>query len=188
VHALAGERVEIGRERGDQRLALAGLHLGDLAVVEHHAADQLHVEVAHAQRALGSLAHHRERLGQQLVEARAALGVALLQLLGLAAQLGIGQPLHVGLERVDPRHHHGVLLEQALVAAAEYPCGQDLEKLERAAKSLEKFGAHLDGPEARRHPPDPQKPLILSGNYLARACADAEFDTRNFAGFCAEPR
>src|SRR5256886_9347396 len=29
VHALAAERVEIGRERRHQRLALAGAHLGD---------------------------------------------------------------------------------------------------------------------------------------------------------------
>ena len=48
VNALAFERVEIGGQRGDERLAFAGLHLGDLAVVQHHAADQLHVVVAHA--------------------------------------------------------------------------------------------------------------------------------------------
>jgi hypothetical protein len=39
------------RQRGDQGLALAGAHLGDLALVQHHAADQLHVEVAHAEHA-----------------------------------------------------------------------------------------------------------------------------------------
>ncbi len=33
VHALAGQRVQIGRQRRDQRLALAGAHFGDLAVV-----------------------------------------------------------------------------------------------------------------------------------------------------------
>jgi 1-acyl-sn-glycerol-3-phosphate acyltransferase len=52
VHALAGQGVEIGGQRGHQGLALAGAHLGDLAVVQHHAADQLHVEVAHAEHAL----------------------------------------------------------------------------------------------------------------------------------------
>ena len=49
VHALALEGVEVGGERGDQRLALAGLHLGDAALVQDHAADQLDVEVALAQ-------------------------------------------------------------------------------------------------------------------------------------------
>ena len=47
VHALAGQRVEVRRQRRDERLAFAGAHFGDLAVVQRHAADQLHVEVAH---------------------------------------------------------------------------------------------------------------------------------------------
>ena len=68
VHARAGERVEIDRQRGDQRLALAGLHLGDLALVQHHAADELHVEVALAERALGRLAHGCEGGNEQIVE------------------------------------------------------------------------------------------------------------------------
>src|ERR1043165_6492053 len=46
VHAAPGQRVEIDRKRRDQRLAFAGLHLGDLAFVQDHAADQLHVEMA----------------------------------------------------------------------------------------------------------------------------------------------
>ena len=33
MHALAGQRVEIDGKRGDQRLAFAGLHLGDAAVI-----------------------------------------------------------------------------------------------------------------------------------------------------------
>ena len=71
VHALAGQRIEIDRQRRDQRLAFAGPHLGDGAVVEHHAADQLDVERPHAERALGGLAHHREGRDQQVVERRA---------------------------------------------------------------------------------------------------------------------
>ena len=68
VDARAGERIEIDRQRRDERLALAGAHFGDLAVVQRHAADQLHVEVAHLQHALAGLAHDGERLGQQRVE------------------------------------------------------------------------------------------------------------------------
>ena len=68
VHALAGERVEVGRQRGDERLALAGAHLGDLALVQRQAADELHVEVAHAEHALRGLADDREGLGQDLFE------------------------------------------------------------------------------------------------------------------------
>ena len=50
VDAVAGERVEVAGERGDEGFAFAGLHLGDLALVEDHAADELDVEVAHAGR------------------------------------------------------------------------------------------------------------------------------------------
>ena len=69
VHALAGERVEVGRQRRDQRLALTGLHLGDVAEVQRGAAHELHVVVALAERAPRGLADDGERLGQQVVEA-----------------------------------------------------------------------------------------------------------------------
>ena len=71
VHAAAGERIEIDRKRRDQRLAFAGLHLGDLAFVQDHAADQLNVEMALAERALGGLAHGGECRHQEIVERRA---------------------------------------------------------------------------------------------------------------------
>ena len=73
VDAVAGERVEVDGKRGDQRLAFAGLHLGDLALVQHHAADQLHVEVALAERALGRLAHGGEGGHEKVVELGAVL-------------------------------------------------------------------------------------------------------------------
>ena len=73
VDALAVQRVEVGGQRGDERLAFAGLHLGDPAAVQHDAADQLDVEVPHVQRAAAGLAHDGEGLGQQVVE-RLAVG------------------------------------------------------------------------------------------------------------------
>ena len=67
VHALALERVEVGRQGRNQGLALAGLHLGDVAEVQRGAAHQLDVEVPLAERALGRLPHHGERLDEQVV-------------------------------------------------------------------------------------------------------------------------
>ena len=84
MHALAGQRVQIRGQRRDQRLAFAGAHLGDLALVQHHAADQLHVEMTQAERAARGLAHGRERLGQQVVE-RLAGSELLAELAVLAA-------------------------------------------------------------------------------------------------------
>ncbi len=103
VDALAVEGVEVDRQGGDQGLALAGLHLGDLALVEDHAAHELDVEVAHAEDAPAGLAHDREGLRQEVVEGGAA-GEPLAELGGLGAQLVVGELAHVRLERVDRRH------------------------------------------------------------------------------------
>ena len=100
VHALALERVEIDRQRRHQRLALAGLHLGDLAAVERDAADQLHVIVALAQRSDRRLAHRGEGFGQKVVQLLAARE-PLAKSLGLAPKLIVGQRMDIGLEGVD---------------------------------------------------------------------------------------
>src|SRR5208283_4239661 len=67
VNAAPGERVEIHRQRGNQRFAFTGLHLGDFALMQHDAADELHVEVPHLQDAPAGLAHHREGFRQNFV-------------------------------------------------------------------------------------------------------------------------
>ncbi len=87
VHALAFEGVQVRRQRRHQRLALAGAHLRDLALVQRDAADQLHVEVPHRQRALARLADDREGLRQDRVERRAR-GELLLELRRLGRELG----------------------------------------------------------------------------------------------------
>ncbi len=82
VDAAAGERVQVGGQGGDQRLAFAGLHLGDLALVQDGAADDLHVEVAHADDAFAGFAHDGESFGQQGIE-RGFFGGAQFVGLGL---------------------------------------------------------------------------------------------------------
>ena len=68
VHALAGQRVEVGRQHAGQRLALTGLHLGDVAQVQRRGAHHLHVEGPLVEHPPGRLAGDGERLGQQVVE------------------------------------------------------------------------------------------------------------------------
>ena len=118
VDGVAGERVEEDRERRGQCLALAGLHLGDRAVVQDHAADQLDVEVPLSDRPPGGLAAQRERLGKQVVE-RLAVSRALAKLVRLAADLGVLEQLHLRLVAVDRRHPALVFLELAPLAKAE---------------------------------------------------------------------
>jgi hypothetical protein len=68
--------------------------------VQHHAADQLDVEMALAQRALGGFAHGGEGRHQDVIEAL-AFGDLLLERLGASAQRLVGERLQLTLERVD---------------------------------------------------------------------------------------
>ena len=68
VHALARQGIEIDRQRGHQRLAFTGLHLGDGATAEDHAAHQLDVEMTLTQGAFGRFTDRREGVVQQIVE------------------------------------------------------------------------------------------------------------------------
>ena len=77
VDALALERVQVAGERRDEGLALAGAHLGDAPVVQDHAADELHVVVAHLEGALARFAADGEGLGSRIVERRAVVELLL---------------------------------------------------------------------------------------------------------------
>ena len=101
VDAAAGERVQIDGEGGDQRLAFAGLHLGDGALVEHHAADELHVEMPLPERALGGLAHSCEGLAAEGRRASVPSATCWRKVVGLRLQLGVAQRLDLGLQGVD---------------------------------------------------------------------------------------
>ena len=92
VDAAPGERVEDGGERRDEGLALARLHLGDLALVEDDATHQLDVEVAHAQRPLHRLAAGGEHVGDHLVEG----GLEPLEVALVARLLEVAPPLEIG--------------------------------------------------------------------------------------------
>jgi hypothetical protein len=118
VHRSARERIQVGGQRRHQRLALAGAHLGDLALVQGHATDQLHVEVAHAKGATPRLAGHGKRLGQQAVEGL-AVGQARAELVGLRRQGDVIECLQRFLERVDTPHHLAHALEFAFVAGTK---------------------------------------------------------------------
>jgi len=111
-----------------QGLALAGPHLGDLPFVQDHAADELDVEVAHPESALGRLAHESEDvyevLAQDLLDQRAAFLVLLGELreAGLDVFLDGGDPFTQSVigERRDLRLP-GVDLDHAREEALVLP-------------------------------------------------------------------
>ena len=100
MDTLALKRIEIDGKRRDKCLALAGLHLGDLAAVERDAADQLHIIMPLAKGADGRLADRRKDFGDQVVELL-AVGQPLPEPLGLTAQFVIGKRRDIGFKPVD---------------------------------------------------------------------------------------
>ncbi|MNV59988.1 hypothetical protein D3C71_1524380 [compost metagenome] len=118
MHTVARQRIQVHRQGTSQRLALTCAHFSNLAVVQRHAAQQLHIEVAHLHHALGTLADHGKRFWQDVVQ-RFAPGNAVLELLGFLAQLLVAQLFVLWLHRIDARHDLAVLLEQAIIATAK---------------------------------------------------------------------
>ena len=135
VHALAGERVEVDGERRDERLALASLHLRDLAVVQDHAADELHVEVALPQRSFGRLADGRERRHEEIVE-RCPMLELEAKLLRARLQLRVAELGDLGLERIYRLHAGPVAPDAALVRGAEDFCREAANRGEHHNVSL----------------------------------------------------
>ena len=119
VNALAGERVEIGGEGGDQRLAFAGAHFRDRALVQHEAADQLHVEMALLEGALGRFAHGGEGGGRNVVD-RLAVGKSGAELVCLAAQLLVAQRRELRLQRIDGGDLRPIALQAPIIGGAEH--------------------------------------------------------------------
>ena len=118
VDAPPGEAVEHRGQRRDEGLALAGGHLRDLALVEHHAAHELDVEVAHAEPPAADLPHHREDLGEDLVEVGPFLEL-LPQLVRALAESLVRPASDLGLQRVDGGHPGPHPLDVALVLGPE---------------------------------------------------------------------
>ena len=140
VDAASGEGVEVAGEGGDEGLAFAGLHLGDLALVEDVAAEELDVEVAHADGALAGFADDGKGLGEDFVEGGFFGGVdggavfvgavsgvevrpggfdAGLEFGGFASEFVVGEGGGGGVEGVDLLDGGEEALDGALVGGAE---------------------------------------------------------------------
>ena len=89
VDPFAGERVEIGGKRCDERFAFAGLHLRDASLMQNDTAEDLHGEVLHPEHTPRSLAAG-ERFGQDIVKGL-AVGEALLEIRGFCLELLVGE-------------------------------------------------------------------------------------------------
>ena len=100
MHAVACDGVKIRGQGGRKGFAFAGFHFGDAALMEHDAADQLHPEGTHAQRAPAGLPHHGKGFGEHMIQGFAAL-IALLKFRRFGAERFIAEHLHLRLQPVD---------------------------------------------------------------------------------------
>ena len=118
VHAAAAQGVQVGRQRRGQGFTFTGAHLGDAAVIQHHAAQQLHVEVTHAEHAFTRLTHYGEGFRDQAFQ-RFALLQARAEFVGFRFQLIIGQFFHVRFHAVDLLNHFAHAAQGTIVTAAK---------------------------------------------------------------------
>ena len=118
MHAAPGEGVEIYRQGGGQGFALAGFHLGDLALMEDDAADELHIKMPHAQNPPSRFPADGKGLGQQAVQGDSG-GEPLLKEHGLRHQGSVIELLDLRLQLVDRRHQRLNGLENPFVFGAK---------------------------------------------------------------------
>ena len=100
VNATARQCIEVGGQRGHQRLTFTGLHLSDTALMQHDAADELHPIGTQTQHTVRCLPHGGKGLRQQVIQ-RLTVGQTLLELRGLGLKLGIGEGLVLVGQRLD---------------------------------------------------------------------------------------
>ena len=100
MNATARQCIEVGGQRGHQRLTFTGLHLSDTALMQHDAADELHPIGTQTQHTVRCLPHGGKGLRQQVIQ-RLTVGQTLLELRGLGLKLGIGEGLVLVGQRLD---------------------------------------------------------------------------------------
>ena len=145
VDARAGERVQVERRGGDERLALTGLHLGDVALVQDDRAHHLDVEHPLLRLAPARLADGCVGVEEELVE-RLAVLEPLAEPGGRAAQLLVGERLQLGLERGDV-----VRLLREPLQAAPFADAQDLLELAQGRRSPSPQGSRSAISSPRLH-------------------------------------
>ncbi|MNH01981.1 hypothetical protein D3C79_612070 [compost metagenome] len=118
VHATAAQGVQIGRQGCGQGFTFTGTHLGDTAVVEHHPAQQLYVEVTHAEDSLTGLTHYGEGFRDQAFQ-HFALFQTRAEFIGLGLQFAIRQFFHVWFHTVDHLNRFAHAAQGTIVAATK---------------------------------------------------------------------
>ncbi len=103
MSSLAFQSVGVKGRDGHERLSFTGLHFGDSALVQHHSAKELDVELPHMKQPLADFSDHRKGLGEDFVELF-AFGQKRFEFRGRALELFVGHRRDFGFERIDALH------------------------------------------------------------------------------------
>ena len=123
MDAPARQGIEIGRQNGHQGFAFAGFHLGDAALMQHNAADELHRIGPQTDDPVGSLPDGREGLRQQIIQSLAFFQPGP-EFRGFALQLLFRHLLILGFQRQNGIHHGLDFLQFTLGTGSEQLCDQ----------------------------------------------------------------
>ncbi len=119
VHALAGQSIQVYRQRGCKSLTFTGFHFGDFTAMEHHTAHHLNVKVTHTQGSPGGFAHQSKSLRKYVIQGFAVLNT-LSELVALAGKIALLQLLHFRFQVVDLIHYRKHALYIALMLGSYY--------------------------------------------------------------------
>ena len=100
MSAPPDQGVEVERQRGDQGFAFAGLHLGNSALVQDDAANELDIVMAQPDRAHRGLADEGKCVDQDIFKVGAILQLRF-EVGGPSFHLLVAEPLHGRLQRID---------------------------------------------------------------------------------------
>ena len=100
VHAFSAERVQIHGQRRNQRFAFAGLHFGDFAFVQTHAAHELNIEMSHTQNSTRRFTADGKRFGQDVFHCFAR-GKSFAKSVRRGGELVVGEILVLRFKCVD---------------------------------------------------------------------------------------
>ena len=123
MNAQTAECVQVDRKGCDQGFTLTGFHLRDHALVEDDAAQELNVEMALPQGALGRLPDRRKGLDQEIVQSFACLH-ALAEPLSAGCQVFVAEGLQFRLKGIDGVDGAAIALQEPIVGRPEQPLGE----------------------------------------------------------------
>ena len=144
VDALARQGVEVNRQGGGQGFTFTRAHFRNFAIVQGHAAQHLHVKVAHLHDAFGAFAHDSKRLGQQGIQGFTLLNPGF-EFLRFGAQGLVAQNFKLRLHGIDTQHALTVLFEQAVISTAEN-FGKNIDSHEYKTVSPTRWAAEKRNP------------------------------------------